>query len=834
MEAYPEAAAAFADADARVELAQALLSRLQPFEDSPAELYATKTRRLPAETVRACPDLRYLPSPIEGRPLVDHALVSLLRDSAGEVSGLQCEFCDILGARSADALGKQSYSLRPNGCRDGLFHAGGSGETAHLCEGFSCKPLAVASLGLRAYGGGGLHVLGFALPRERKVVLVPDRAPPPDAWSQDGKERLLDQHEAAYTRAVDRLILAGREVLLAAPPDCACCKDSDAYLHKHGPIRLRQLLEQVTPGTLSRHGEIKRLARIADRLDRAAAIKKAWKICEVLHGIPIDDIREEVEKERGKASTKAAEPETVAPWDEPIELGAILNELVAELGRYIATPPTNFYAAALWTAMTHVYGRLYCAPKLALQSPTPGAGKTTFLDCLANVVHRPEPVSGVSASAFIRMSDSVQPTWLLDEADRSLNPKNASEELTAAINASSYRRMARIIISVPRPDGGWEQQPFAFWCPMILSGIKRLVDTVQDRSIVLVMQRAKPGELKHRLVNGTSRRFQDVQRKLLRWAQDLEGLDLDPNVPGFLHNREADLWRPLFALAAVAGGRWPQRVKQAAQTIHGQRSEDSARLIELLEAIRECFDQDGAAQLATTDLVGRLNSRSDEPWATINRGQPLNAYYLRTMLAGIVRRQKSKAKIGGKMWRGYARADFVEAWTRYIPSTPSNDPPPSGHPPPGSKKPGKRRASAVADENRPSATDAPPPAAAGTSATSGGSVADGVAASATAQAADITVKNGGGGGLADGGGSKEAPGEYTAAAGNGLDPDTEAAVVTEEIRLGYRCARCACAFTHEQGSELDDQGRYVHRGGCPEPAAPKKRRSRIKRPEQPT
>ena len=38
--------------------------------------------------------------------------------------------------------------------RDGLFHAGGSGDVAYLTEGYSVKALAVASLGLRRYGGG--------------------------------------------------------------------------------------------------------------------------------------------------------------------------------------------------------------------------------------------------------------------------------------------------------------------------------------------------------------------------------------------------------------------------------------------------------------------------------------------------------------------------------------------------------------------------------------------------------------------------------------------------------------------------------------------------------
>jgi hypothetical protein len=526
---YPDADATFAAADAKIELAQRLYAQTQPLADTSAETYAIKTRRLPAETVRACEDLRFLPAPIEGRPPTDYALVSLIRDGAGEVASLQLEFCDRLGARSGAEPSKKTYALRPHGVRDGLFHAGGTGDVAYLTEGYSCKALAVASLGIGpVYGGGGLNVLGFAAPAASAVVLVPDRAPAPDKWTEDGKERLLDQHEAAYARAVDRLLLAGRKVEVAAEPDCTCCKDADRFLPKHGAIRLRQLLEKRVLGKLSRQGEIRRLAAIKNELDRAAAIKKAAENLEVLRGVPIAMLREHVATERAKLHpTASAAADEAEPWDMPVELGSILNELVTELGRYIAAPRTNFYAAALWVAMTHVYDRLYCAPKLALQSPTPGAGKSTFLDCLANVVRRPEAVSGVSASAFIRMSDAEQPTWLLDEADRKLNPKNASEELTAAINASSYRRMARIIISVPDPNGGWSQQAFTFWCPMVLSGIKKLVDTVQDRSIVLVMQRARPGELKHRLINGTSQRFQDIQRKLIRWASDLAELDLD-------------------------------------------------------------------------------------------------------------------------------------------------------------------------------------------------------------------------------------------------------------------------------------------------------------------
>ncbi len=268
MSEYREAEDIFRDSDTIVEAAKSILARAEPGEEGdPAWRYLTVTRKLLEAAVRgAVSSLHYLRPPIEGRPPQDHAVVSLLRDQAGEVSGLQLNFIDIKGRATATEPKRITYSLRPNGCRDGLFHAGGgTGDRCYLAEGYLEKPLAIASLGLGpVYGGGGLNVLGFAIPPEPTVVIVPDRAPAPDEWTKDGKERLLDLHQAAYQRAVDRLILAGKTVLMAAAPDCAHpCKDADAYLIKHGPIRLADLIERAVPAKLSDDGWRKKLAAMA-------------------------------------------------------------------------------------------------------------------------------------------------------------------------------------------------------------------------------------------------------------------------------------------------------------------------------------------------------------------------------------------------------------------------------------------------------------------------------------------------------------------------------------------------------------------------------------------
>ncbi len=117
MTEYPRADDVFKDTDAAIEAAKATLAKAEPGEEGgPAWLYlTTRARKLPEAAVRgAVSSLRSLRPPIEGRPPQDHAVVSLLHDQAGEVSGIQATFCDVLGHPTATEPKRQTYSLRPN------------------------------------------------------------------------------------------------------------------------------------------------------------------------------------------------------------------------------------------------------------------------------------------------------------------------------------------------------------------------------------------------------------------------------------------------------------------------------------------------------------------------------------------------------------------------------------------------------------------------------------------------------------------------------------------------------------------------------------------------
>jgi hypothetical protein len=61
----------------------------------------------------------------------------------------------------------------------------------------------------------------------------------------------------------------------------------------------------------------------------------------------------------------------------------LLHEVCARFEYYLVLPPGAAVALTLWTAHTHCFTAFRLTPRLNLQSPEPGCGKTTTLDVIA-------------------------------------------------------------------------------------------------------------------------------------------------------------------------------------------------------------------------------------------------------------------------------------------------------------------------------------------------------------------------------------------------------------------------------------------------------------------
>jgi hypothetical protein len=61
------------------------------------------------------------------------------------------------------------------------------------------------------------------------------------------------------------------------------------------------------------------------------------------------------------------------PWPEPVELAAVLDEIVGAVRRHVIFSAEAAFTVALWAAHTWVYTKFLHTPRLAITSPTNGA-----------------------------------------------------------------------------------------------------------------------------------------------------------------------------------------------------------------------------------------------------------------------------------------------------------------------------------------------------------------------------------------------------------------------------------------------------------------------------
>jgi hypothetical protein len=149
----------------------------------------------------------------------------------------------------------------------------------------------------------------------------------------------------------------------------------------------------------------------------------------------------------------------------------------------------------------------------------------------------------------------------------------------------------------------------------------------------------------------------------------IEDLSLpDAALPDELDDRAQDGWEPLLAIADVAGDGWPTRARAAAIAIYAQRSAaDDTHELRLLADCREVFGESGPAFLPTAELREGLLGIEASPWSDV-RGKPLTPHHLGKLLK-VFRIESTRERPDGQRnpIRGYRQADFVDAWTRYLP-----------------------------------------------------------------------------------------------------------------------------------------------------------------------
>src|SRR5262249_3953262 len=146
-----------------------------------------------------------------------------------------------------------------------------------------------------------------------------------------------------------------------------------------------------------------------------------------------------------------------------------------------------------------------------------------------------------------------------------------NEEMRGILNSGHTKTAAHVIRNV-EINGEHKPRRFSTWAPKAIATIRSLADTLEDRAIVVQLQRKPKAASVARLRKRDSEQFATLRRKAARWATDhFDKLtDPDPAIPEALNDRATDNWRPLIAIADLAGGDWPTRARDAACVLSGE------------------------------------------------------------------------------------------------------------------------------------------------------------------------------------------------------------------------------------------------------------------------
>ena len=352
----------------------------------------------------------------------------------------------------------------------------------------------------------------------------------------------------------------------------------------------------------------------------------------------------------------------VTPWSEPVDGAVLLDDMSAAIKRHVIAEDETLRMAAAWCAFTWFLDVVTVSPIANITAPEKRCGKSVLLSAMSKLSYKPISASSISAAALYRSVELWGPTLLIDEADSFLKD---NEDLRGIIN-SGFDKASAGVVKCDGDDN--EPRLFSTWCAKVLCGIGAIAATLQDRSIPLVLRRKMPHETTQNIRHADPALFDDLRRKLSRWADDnREAIgSARPAIIKGLNDRANDCMEPLLAIAECAGGHWSETVRRDAITLFGLAESDPSVGVQLLESIKAAFIKEDKSVMGTAQLLEVLCEEVEDPWATWNRGKAMTA----RQLANRLKEYKIKPQnIGPKTRRakGYEFDQFKDTFTRYIP-----------------------------------------------------------------------------------------------------------------------------------------------------------------------
>lgn len=384
---------------------------------------------------------------------------------------------------------------------------------------------------------------------------------------------------------------------------------------------------------------------------------------------------EEALKSRGLSAVRFPAVDVKPRWDqhqlldflegaEALSLADAYHLVFTALRQHLDFKDERYFPCiACWTLGTYFYRIFPAFPYLHFNGVIK-SGKTKALQLLAHLAFNGEHITSASSPAsVVRLIDTSGITCCLDEAE---NLWNASSEYSATMQdilRSGYKRGVFVTKCEPEGNKGkFKVLRLDPYSPKALSGIQGLEDALASRCIPIPMMPTKRREIANSQIDVEARGLVDL-RGIVYPATLCVFSDVEKLLPtldvGGLNGREAELWRPILAIAKLADatGDLYRQMLAFALEIQGKRKDeeedsDSSRVLVCIHELLQGREQ---AFLTAEEVFLGLAEDDDLSWVSLvqnrtKRGRWLNRN-LRTL--GLWEGRARNANVNGRKKRGY-------------------------------------------------------------------------------------------------------------------------------------------------------------------------------------
>jgi hypothetical protein len=378
----------------------------------------------------------------------------------------------------------------------------------------------------------------------------------------------------------------------------------------------------------------------------------------------IDRLRKQKQLEQAETATvDIVEP--VSPWPDPVNAVKMADYIELTIKKHIALRHSEYATAiTLWSLSTWLIDAWKIMPHLFFRSLTKGSGKTTALHIVEALAARSYVAANITPAALFRVIEQNSPTLLLDEVDRYL----AQDEVLNGIMNAGHTRRTATVTRLEEVDGDYIPRKFNVFGGKCMAGIGKQLDTCMDRSIIVKMEKRLSDERVTKLPLMFFENHFAVRRKIARFAEDntLRAKELEPVIPNLGNDRAQDNWLPLFIVAELIGGAWPEKCLAAYKKIEELSAEDAKDqetvVLRILRELAPNLEKQMGSWLPAAELRSILISNEESEFFDWYQGNPITAKSIKKYLAkeaGVAHERQSSGSV-------YSLPDIRDLVDRYV------------------------------------------------------------------------------------------------------------------------------------------------------------------------